>query len=126
MLEVERIHQQCEKAKLDLEGYSLSMIRDGLLSSEGQDMQVPRSDGNALDINNLRLLPQFNERMTDAFFVLFEHVSKARSWSDVDCALMLQCALTGKSQEAYSFMKAKDSFSYAKIKSAVQGLWTCA
>lgn len=57
--------------------------------------------------------------MTDAFFVLFEHVSKARSWSDVDCALMLQCALTGKSQEAYSFIKAKDSFSYAKIKSAV-------
>lgn len=32
---------------------------------------------------------------------------------------MLQCALTGKAQEAYSFMKAKDSFSYSKIKSAV-------
>lgn len=72
------------------------MIRDGLLSSEGQDSQVSRSDGYAFDINNLRLLPQFNERMTDAFFfVLFEHVSKARSWSDVNCALMLQCALTG-------------------------------
>lgn len=55
------------------------MIRDGLLYTEGQDRQVPRSDGYAFDINDLRLLPQFNERMTDAFFVLFEHVSKARS-----------------------------------------------
>lgn len=41
------------------------IIDDGLLS-EKHNKQMPRSIGNAFDINNLRLLPSFNERDPDA------------------------------------------------------------
>ena len=39
---VERIRQESEKAKLEMEGYRLSRLRDGALSGEGQGEQVPR------------------------------------------------------------------------------------
>lgn len=50
---------------------------------------------------------------------MFERVSKARGWSDADCALMLQCVLTGKAQEVYSSLSMENSANYEKIKSAV-------
>lgn len=36
------LDQLGEKVKLDLEGYPLSMIRDGMLSTEDQGGQIPR------------------------------------------------------------------------------------
>lgn len=58
-LELERIHQQAEKSKLDLEDYRLSLIKDGLLSCEDQGGQMPRPFEYCFDVNNLCLLPCF-------------------------------------------------------------------
>uniref|UniRef100_A0A3B5B1E3 SCAN box domain-containing protein n=1 Tax=Stegastes partitus TaxID=144197 RepID=A0A3B5B1E3_9TELE len=55
----------------------------------------------------------------DTFFSLFERVCKVKEWSNKECALLLQCVLTGKAQEAYSCLSIDDSFVYKKIKSAV-------
>ena len=86
---MERIRQISAKAKIDLEGYRLSLVRDGLLSSEAVSRQLPRSS-DWFDINNLRLLPRFNEKDQDTFFLLFQCVAKATDWLDADSALMLQ------------------------------------
>ncbi len=119
-IEVERIRQESEKARLDLEKSRLSMIRDGKLTGEAQGGQAPQPLVHRFNVNNLRLLPQFNERDPDTFFLLFERVAKARDWPEADCALMLQCVLSGKAQEAYSSLSLEDSSSYSKIKSAVR------
>lgn len=108
-IELEALRQGTEKAKLELEGRRLS---EGL--SERASASV-----RAFDIGNLRLVPQFNDRDPEAFFVLFERVARAREWSDADCALMLQCVLTGRAQEAFSSMSLADSSDYKNIKSAV-------
>ncbi len=117
-LEVEKMRQSIEKAKIDLEGDRLLMVREGLLSSEAHDRQQARSS-DRFDLSNLRLLPQFNEKDPDTFFLLFDRVAKARNWPEGDCALMLQCVLSGKAQEAYASLSPEDSSSYDKIKSAV-------
>lgn len=96
----------------------MSLVRDGLLSGEAGSGQLPRSS-ERFDTNNLRLLPRFNEKDPDTFFLLFERVAKARSWPDADCALMLQSVLSVKAQEAYSSLTVEDSSSYDKIKAAV-------
>ena len=96
----------------------MSLVRVGLLSGEAVSGQLPRSS-DRLDINNLRLLPRFNEKDPDTFFLLFQRVAKARDWLDADCALMLQSVLSGKVQEAYSSLTVEDSSSYNKIKAAV-------
>ncbi|CAJ1087102.1 uncharacterized protein LOC117532417 [Xyrichtys novacula] len=118
-LELARIHQESERAKVDLERQRLTLVRDGRLSGEDQDRQGASSSAHRFDVNNLRLLPQFNERDPDTFFLMFERVATARNWPDVDRALMLQCVLSGKAQEAYSSLSLEDSSSYSKIKSAV-------
>ena len=68
---------------------------------------------------NLRLVPPFNERDPDTFFVLFERVADDRQWSDADRTLLLQCMLTGRAQEAYSSLTVADSRVYTKVKAAV-------
>lgn len=60
-LELERIRQESERAKLDLERQRLALVRDGMLS-ENQGRQVASSPAPRFDVNNLCLLPQFNDR----------------------------------------------------------------
>ncbi len=100
---------KAEKAKLDMEGCHLSVVREDMLSGESQGRQVPRSSTRHFDVNNLHLVPQFNERDPDTFFCCL-----ARKWPDADCALKFQCVLSGKAQEAYSALSLEHSSSYAK------------
>lgn len=118
-IELEMIHQQTEKARMELESYRLSLGKDNKWAGESEGRQLSGVGARPFDINNLRLLPPFNEKDPDSFFVMFERVSTARGWSDGDCALLLQCVLTGKAQGAYSSLSTADSGSYVKIKSAV-------
>ena len=121
LLQLEHARHKCEleaKKQIELEvilqweGYRLSLGKDSKWAAESPEGQGSGVGARPFDINNLRLVPQFNKNDPDSFFVLFERVSSARSWSDGDCALLLQCVLTGKAQGA-------DGCSYSKIKSAV-------
>ena len=71
------------------------------------------------DSGSLRLVPKFNERDVDKFLALFEHIPDARTWSDVDRVVLLQCVLIGRTQEAFSSLPAPDSVDYSKVKAAV-------
>ena len=119
-MQLEHERFKCEiEAKKQIELEVIRQREGYRLAAESQRGQVSGVGARPFDTNNLRLLPPFNERDPDSFFVLFERVSAARGWSDEDCALLLQCVLTGKAQGAYSSMSAADSSSYVKIKSAV-------
>ena len=70
-------------------------------------------------VSSLRLVPKFNERDVDMFFDLFERVADARNLSDADRIVLLQCVLTGRTQEAFSSLPAPDIGDYSKVKAAV-------
>lgn len=72
------MHQELERAKIDLENSRLAMIKDGTLGCEARGAATLGSSVPRFDINNLQLLPQFNERDPDTFFLLFQRVVKAR------------------------------------------------
>lgn len=55
-IEVERIRQESEKA------IHLAKVREGVLSGEDKGGRVSRSSVYHFDVNNLRLLPKFNEK----------------------------------------------------------------
>lgn len=67
----------------------------------------------------LRLVPKFNEKNPDIFFVLFEHLAEAENWSDVEWTLLLQCVFTGKAQEVFLALTVADSGNYQLVKAAV-------
>ena len=122
LVEVAKIQQQTEMAKLDIEYKKLELIQKGHLSSDALvSVNAERGGGlKSFDIGtNMRLLPRFNEKDPDTFFLLFERIADARNWPDVDRTLMLQSVLTGKAQEAFAALNPADSMSYAKVKAAV-------
>lgn len=65
-IEFERMHQEMDRAKMDLERSRLAMIKDGTLGGEARGGPNPGTVPR-FDINSLRLLPQFNEQDPDTF-----------------------------------------------------------
>ena len=120
LIELEKMKQRTELAKLDLESKKLQLIEEGKLSADALSNTARGGGGKSIDIGgNLRLLPRFNEKDPDIFFLLFDRVAEAQQWTDSECALLLQSVLTGKAQEAFAALTPIDSRSYAKIKEAV-------
>ena len=116
---IERLRCETEQAKIDLQATRLGLVREGKLSGEvwqGEDGSSPPSNSPDI-VSSLCLLPKFNERDPDVFFSLFERLAEARSWSDSDRTLLLQCVLTGKAQEAYASLGS--DLTYESVKAAV-------
>lgn len=116
-VEVERI-LEVEKMKSEVEHARLRLMGEGKFSP-GEDGGDRSASGSGDVISYLRLVPKFNERDPDIFFTLFERVAEARSWSDSDRVLLLQCVLTGRAQEAYSAICGENALDYDRVKSAV-------
>ena len=68
---------------------------------------------------NIKLVPKFNERNVDEFFVSFEKIASQLEWPEDKWAIMLSVVLTGKGQVAYSTLSDDDSSNYQVLKKAV-------
>lgn len=69
-------------------------------------------------VTNMRLIPGFDEKDVERFFLLFERVADAINWPDEERTLMLQSVFTGKAQ-AYESLSVEDANDYLTIKNAV-------
>lgn len=119
-LALEKMRQQTEMARLDLESERLSLIKEGKLCDMSRSEESVRGRDNSSDIlNSLRLVPKFHEKEVYTFFTLFERVAEARGWVESDRIDLLQCVLTGRAQEAFSSLTTGDSSDYQKVKVAV-------
>lgn len=68
----------------------------------------------------MNLIASVNRRDLHTFFTLFERVTELRGWQDAECNLLLQCALTGRAESAYSDLSVEDSVKFIKrFKAAV-------
>uniref|UniRef100_A0A3B4TE40 Gypsy retrotransposon integrase-like protein 1 n=1 Tax=Seriola dumerili TaxID=41447 RepID=A0A3B4TE40_SERDU len=123
-LAIEKLRFQTEQAKLQFQQNTLDLMKSGKSMGDGSfevdaSLSVPGSSKCFDVLGNLRLLPKFCEKDPETFFSLFERVAESRKWPDSALSLMLQCALTGRAQEAYSALSASDSQNYGLVKSAV-------
>ncbi|XP_060777490.1 uncharacterized protein LOC132886624 isoform X1 [Neoarius graeffei] len=129
-LAVEKLRQETEQTRLDLE-HKLQVIREGKITpaprlNSGLHFSVDQSDTLGFDVRgNLRLVPKFSESDPDTFFLLFERLADAQSWPNSARALLLQCVITGKAQEAFSALSPGDSQDYDKVKLAVLKAYEC-
>ena len=100
------------------------MFREGkvaadVLLTDGFSVSSGTQGRSVDDLSELRLVPRFNERDPETFFVMFERLADARGWRDSTRTLMLQCVLTGRAQEAYSSLTSSDCLKCDLVKSAV-------
>ncbi len=95
-VEMSKVQLQ-QQQQLDLERYRLDLIRDGKMPFTGgveRDLVSCKFDV----VTNMRLIPRFDEKDVERFFLLFERVADARNWPDGECTFMLQSVFTGKAQ----------------------------
>jgi len=109
-----KLHTQVRQ-QLELERYKLELMSEVKLQTDSHKGELLSFVVSV----SLKLVPKFNERDPDIFFILFERLADARNWSDAERTLLLQCVLTGKAQEAFSAMSVTDGGSYQLVKAAV-------
>ena len=68
---------------------------------------------------HVSLVPIFRETEVETYFTAFERIARALHWPDDMWAILLQCKLTGKAQEACAALSIEDSLVYEKVKTAV-------
>ena len=64
-------------------------------------------------------VPRFEEEAVDVFFSAFENVASDLDWPQEKWALLVQRALVGKAQQAYSSLEGASARDYGKLKEAV-------
>lgn len=70
-----------------------------------------------LDISKyITLVPQFRETEVDGLFSAFERITTSLRWPRTVWALLLQCKLSGKAQEAIAALTIVDSLSYDLVR----------
>ena len=67
----------------------------------------------------MSLVPIFRETEVETYFTAFERIARAQRWPDDMWAILLQCKLTGKAQEACAALSFGDSLINEKVKNAV-------
>ena len=67
----------------------------------------------------VRLVPKFVEANIDEYFPHFEITATNMKWPRESWAMLLQTALTGKAQKAYTTLSAEDCTNYDTVKKTI-------
>merc|ERR1711879_70267 len=105
---------QLKKLEIDRE-IELERARHGATFS--QQPLNPHDHRHQFDVSkHIRLVPKFNEKSVDKYFLQFEKVAENLSWPKENWTTLLQSVLQGKAAEVYSAMSVADSSDYDKVK----------
>ncbi|XP_071058466.1 uncharacterized protein [Pseudochaenichthys georgianus] len=86
----------------------------------GDSAVTPSGSAAAFDVgSNIQLVPVFLESEVEMFFGAFERIAAALRWPEDVWAILVQCKLVGKAQEACSSLSVEDSLEYDKVKGAI-------
>ena len=90
---------------------------------EMQNMTVkrqPLDSGVHFDITkHIRLVPPFQEKEVDKYFLHFEKVAENLKWPKEHWTLLLQSVITGKAREIYTQLTVQQSSSYDTVKELI-------
>ena len=68
---------------------------------------------------HIKLVPPFQEREVDKYFLHFEKIATSLEWPREVWMLLLQSVLIGKAREIYSMMSVEQSSQYEIVKKAI-------
>ena len=68
---------------------------------------------------NIRLVPKFEEKEVDKYFLHFEKIAESFKWPKESWTLLLQSVFVGKAREIYSSLSIEQCQNYDAVKKAV-------
>jgi hypothetical protein len=74
---------------------------------------------NADVARNIKLVPKFNEKEVDKYFLHFEKIAESMEWQKNLWPLLLQSVLIGKAQEVYTALSVEQSADYDVVKRTI-------
>ena len=81
---------------------------------------VKTQETSAFDVGKyVRLVPPFQEKEIDKYFLHFEKVANTLKWPVELLTMLLQSVLIGKAQEAYSSLSLEQSVNYKVVKKTI-------
>ena len=106
-IEKEKLHFELKMKELELEGKSKSK-------------PLPLDSGKSFDVTkHIRLVPPFQEKEVDKYFLHFEKVAENLKWPREHWTLLLQCVVIGKAREIYTQLSLEQSSDYDKVKELI-------
>ncbi|XP_033970583.1 uncharacterized protein LOC117470127 isoform X4 [Trematomus bernacchii] len=119
------VRRELEIRKLEirkLEADTAVRMRQLELQAAGGGDSAVTSSGPAASFDvsrHISLVPVFRESEVEIYFGAFERIAAALRWPEDVWAILLQCKLVGKAQEACSSLSVEDSLVYENVKGAV-------
>ena len=115
-IEKEKLEME-ERVKLKEIEAKVQMENDKLEKQGSSDAST--NSGFDATIKNIRLVPKFEEKEVDKYFLHFEKITESLKWPKESWTLLLQSVFTGKAREIYSSLSIEQCQNYDAVKKAV-------
>ena len=110
----ERIEIEKEKLQFELKMKELE------LQGKSKSKPLPLDSGKSFDVTkHIRLVPPFQEKEVDKYFLHFEKVAENLKWPREHWTLLLQSVVIGKAREIYTQLSLEQSSDYDKFKELI-------
>ena len=118
----ERLEIEKEKFKFDIEEkererqFQLRM-KEIELNDKSKSKSLPLATSTVFDVTkHIRLVPPFQEKEVDKYFLHFEKVAENVKWPREHWTLLLQSVVIGKAREIYTQLSLEQSSDYDTVK----------
>ena len=128
-LRLAELKEACELCELELKAEKEKALLAGELEAAAREHELkmaslikhsPSDRASAFDpARNIRLMPPFQEKEVDKYFVHFEKGADSVNWPKESWVLLLQSVLVGKVQEIYGSLSVEQSSNYEHVKEAI-------
>ena len=110
----ERIEIEKEKLEFQLKMKELE------LQEKIKPKTLPLDTSKTFDVTkHIRLVPPFQEKEVDKYFLHFEKVAENLKWQKEHWTLLLQSVVIGKAREIYTQLSLEQSSNYDKVKELI-------
>ena len=115
-MEKEKIEQQ-ERIKIEKEKLQFELkMKELELEGKSKSKHLPLDSGKFFDVTkHIRLVPPFQEKEVDKYFLHFEKVAENLKWPIEHWTLILQSVVIGKAREIYIQLSLEQSSDYDKV-----------
>ena len=115
-LEIEKERLEIEKEKLQFE----LKMKELELQGKSKSKSLPLATSMVFDVTkHIRLVPPFQEKEVDNYFLHFEKVAENLKWPKEHWTLLLQSVVIGKAREIYTQLSLEQSSDYDTVKELI-------
>ena len=121
----ERIEIEKEKLKFETEEKERERqfqlkLKEIELHDKSKSKSLPLDTSKTFDVTkHIRLVPPFQEKEVDKYFLHFEKVAENLKWPKEHWTLLLQSVVIGKAREIYTQLSLEQSSNYDKVKELI-------